>query len=216
MKVHRTLALVLALGAAGAPLVTAWAKEAVSITISGPGLAGEIQVTDEGTFRTLSDTGGAGMSASQLPILAEEFYVVRIGIGDETGQVFATTVYHYFADPVGSRGYLQYFDMEGGESSAEGSWFRAPAAWDGAFRSVLQTHGVTLAGMPSAEVAMQAAPVVIEPPVVAPLAPAAAPDAPPAVNPLPGLVLAAVVTSVIARLGLHRTIVSLRADDTAR
>jgi len=75
---------------------------------------------------------------------------------------------------------------------------------------------VTLAGVPSAEVAVQSAPVVIEPPVAAPVAPAAVPDVPPAVNPMTGLVLAAVVTSVIAGLGLHRTTVSLRPDDTAR
>jgi hypothetical protein len=208
MKVHRTLALVLALGSASAPLLTAWAKEAVSITISGPGLAGEVQVTDEDVFRALSDTGGADMSASLLPALADEFYVIRIGIGDETGQVFATTVYHYYADPQGSRGYLQYFDVEGGESSAEGNWFRAPAAWDGAFRSVLQSYGVTLDRVPAALPAAQSQPAV--------LAPAAVPNTPAPVNPLTGLVLAAIVTGVIAGLGLRRTTVSLRPDNTAR
>jgi len=104
MKIHRLLALALALSAAAVPLVTAWAKTAVSITISGPGLAGEVQVTDDTDFRALSDTGGASLSASVLPALADEFYVVRIGIGDETGQVFATTVYHYYADPQGAAG----------------------------------------------------------------------------------------------------------------
>ena len=209
MKVHRTLALVLALGAAGAPLVTAWAKEAVSITISGPGLAGEVQVTDEADFRALTDMGGAGISASTLPVLGNAFYVVRIGIGDETGQVFATFVYNYYSDPEGGLGYLKLFDMEGGESSEMGKWFRASAVWDGAFRSVLQSHGVTLASAPSAQVAVQSAPAAVE-------APVAVPVTPPAVNPLTGLVLAAIVTGVITAFGLRRMRLAFRSDDAVR
>lgn len=205
MKVHRTLALVLALGAAGAPLVTAWAKEAVSITISGPGLAGAVHVTDEADFRILTDMGGAGISASTLPVLGDEFYVVRIGIGDETGQVFATFVHHYYSDPEGGPGYLKLFDMEGGESSEIGKWTRAAAVWDGAFRSVLQSHGVSLAAASSAQVTVLPAPAVE--------APVAVPVASPALNPLTGLVLAAIVTGVITAIGAGRMRVALRAHE---
>lgn len=204
MKVHRTLALVLALGAAGAPLVTAWAKEAVSITISGPGLAGEIEVTDVEDFAALANPGGGGVLESRLPPLGKDFYVIRIGIGDGTGQIFATDVYHYYSDPAGATGYIKHFTMDGAIE-----WFRTQASWDGAFRSVLQSHGVTLAAAPSVQVAVQSAPAAVE-------APVAVPVTPPAVNPLMGLVLAAIVTGVITAFGAARMRVALRAHDAAR
>lgn len=203
MKVHRTLALVLALGAAGVPLATALAKEPVSITIFGPGLAGEIEVTDVEDFAALANMGGEGVLESRLPPLGKAFYVIQIGIGDETGQVFATEVYHYYSDPAGANGYLKHITMDGYIE-----WFRTPASWDGAFRAVLQSHGVTLAAAPSAQVAMQSAPAVE--------APVSIPVAPPAVSPLKGLVLAVIVTGVITALGAARMRVALRAHDATR
>lgn len=201
MKVHRTLALVIALGAAAAPLVTALAKEPVSITIFGPGLAGEIEVTDVEGFAALANMGGEGVLESRLPPLGKAFYVIRIGIGDETGQVLATEVYHYYSDPSGANGYLKHVTMDGYIE-----WFRSPDAWDGAFRSVLQSHGVTLAAAPSAQVAVQSAPAAVE-------APVAVPVTPPAVNPPTGLVLAAIVTGVITAFGVARMRVELRAHE---
>lgn len=201
MKFHRTLALILALGASAAPLATALAKEPVSITIFGPGLAGEIEVTDVEDFAALTNMGGEGVLESRLPPLGKAFYVIQIGIGDGTGQVFATDVYHYYSDPAGASGYLKHFTMDGYIE-----WFRAPAAWDVALRSVLQSHGVTLAAAPSAEVAVQSAPAAVE-------APVAVHVTPPAVNPLTGLVLAAIVTAAITALGATRMRVEFRAHE---
>ena len=181
MNARSWISLGMALTATLATFSPALAKEAVSITISGPGLAGPVEVTDHSVFRAMEDIGGARVAETALPDLGDSFYEIRIGIGDETGQVFVTTVFHFYADPAGGRGYLQYFDIEGGEADGLGSWFRAPVAWEAAMVSVLAAHGVSLAA-PGAETA-----------------PAAASP-----SPLVGVLLAAGTTVAISAIGWRR------------
>lgn len=180
MKVHRMLVVGAWILAALAPLGVAGAKGVVEITISGPGLAGEVQVTDPATIDALGQLGGAGVPTNLLPALGEEFYVIRMSIGDGAGNVFATNVVHYYPDPAGGQGYVLFYDVEGGSSDAEGWWHRAPSAWDGAFRHVLRSHGIELtaavvpAGESQPEPAPTAAPETTRPAVIVGLGLAAA------------------------------------------
>lgn len=144
MKTHRLLMVGVWILAAFVPLGAA-AKGIVEITISGPGLAGEVKVTDQGTIAALSEVGGGGVPTNLPPGLGDEFYEIRMSIGGEAGRVFATNVLHYYPDPAGGPGYVLF--VEGGFSDAEGWWHRAPSAWDSAFRGVLLSHGVDLAAV---------------------------------------------------------------------
>lgn len=133
--------LILALALAG----TALAKEVVQITISGPGLKGEVEVTNQQDFEDIRNM--------MLPIqldgppesIGAEFYTLRFGIGDDKGEVFATNVYHYYPDPEGGLGFVLFADVEGGEASVEGQWFRIDAASDQGIKRALNGFGVTLA-----------------------------------------------------------------------
>lgn len=141
MNKKRWLAGCLLLVSAMAP-AGALAKGIVEITVSGPGLAGEVKVTEPSTIEALAQVGGAGVPANLLPALGEEFYAVRMAFGGETEEILATNVYHYYPDPAGGAGYVLFFDVEGGYSDAEGWWHRAPSAWDGALRGFLAGQGV--------------------------------------------------------------------------
>jgi hypothetical protein len=190
MKTIRTVMFALSVAALFAPLTTALAKEIVSITISGPGLTGEVDVTDGAVFAAMQDIGAEWVPANAVPSVGKDFYIVRIGFGDETGEVFATNVYHYYTDPEGGRGYLEYFGMEGGSSSGIGDWFRAPGAWEDAFRGVLEANRVELAVAPLP--AAQAEPAITET--------AAAPKP----NMIDGIAVAGVVTALVAGVALRQ------------
>ncbi|MGH2626800.1 MAG: hypothetical protein ACRDHY_09145 [Anaerolineales bacterium] len=159
MNANRLLLAGALLVAVFAPLGAASAKGVVEITISGPGLTGEVEVTDQATIEALAQLGGAGVPTNLLPALGEEFYVIRVGIGDETGKVFATNVFHYYPDPAGGSGYVLFSDVEGGFSDSEGRWHRAPSAWDGALRGFLLAQGVELkaASAPASQLQAEAA-----------------------------------------------------------
>lgn len=180
INANRLLAAGVLLLAVFFPLDAALAKGVVEITISGPGLAGEVKVTAQATIDALAQVGGAGVPTNLLPALGEEFYVIRMSIGDGAGKVFATNVVHYYPDPAGGQGYVLFYDVEGGSSDAEGWWHQAPLAWDGAFRHVLRSHGIELtaavvpAGESQPEPAPTAAPETIRPAVIVALGLAAA------------------------------------------
>ncbi|MBL8153997.1 MAG: hypothetical protein JNM70_07425 [Anaerolineae bacterium] len=121
-------------------LVLPWtfiqAKEVVSVTVSGPGLAGETELTEldqiepVAEMRTLDRFGAAPES------IGEQFFVLGLNVG--TGQeVVATTVYHYYPTTDPDVGYLYYADVINGSSDAEGDWFRLDAASNRALREVL-------------------------------------------------------------------------------
>ena len=145
MRGQRFLVVAAWVLAALVPLGVARAKGVVEIFISGPGLAGEVKVTDSQTMAALVEMGGPGVPTNLLPVLGQEFYAIRMSIGDGAGKVFATNVYHYYPDPEGGPGYVLFYDVDGGFSDAEGRWHRARSGWDAALRLVLQSHGVDLA-----------------------------------------------------------------------
>lgn len=148
MNIRRLFIVVLVFAAAAIPIGAALAKGVVSVTISGPGLETEIEITDPDTMHAL--LGLTGNQVFVKPEVGDTFYRVAMGIGDPaTGEVFATNVLHYYPDPQGGQGYVLFTDVEGGSSSAEGQWFRAVPAGEQALHEVLAGHGISIAGSKS-------------------------------------------------------------------
>ena len=124
MKGQGFLVVVAWVLAALVPLGVARAKGVVEISISGPGLTGEVEVTDSQTTAALAEMGGPIVPTNLLPVLGQEFYAIRMSIGDGAGKVFAANVYHYYPDPEGGPGYVLFYDSVGPGSLG--------SAWSGA------------------------------------------------------------------------------------
>jgi hypothetical protein len=135
--------VVLLCAASAITIGTVLAKGVVSVTISGPGLGSEIEVTDPDTAQVLMDLTGGRVLAQ--PKVGDTFYRVAIGFGDpETGEVFATNVYHYYPNPEGGPGHVLFADVAGDSRSTEGQWFRAAWSAEQALHKVLAGHGISL------------------------------------------------------------------------
>jgi hypothetical protein len=143
VNIRKLFIVVLVLAAAGIPSGAALAKGVVSVTISGPGLGSEIEVTDLDTVQVLMDLTGGRVLAQ--PKVGDTFYRVAIGFGDpETGEVFATNVYHYYPNPQGGPGYVLFADAASDSRSTEGQWFRAAWSAEQALHKVLAGHGISM------------------------------------------------------------------------
>lgn len=114
----------------------AWAKELISVTLTGPGLEGEVEITDPESVGLFSRLVMAPFVTERPEGLADEFFVVSMAVGDGH-KLVARDVYHYYPFRDGSPGYFYYADVVGGWSSAEGMWFPLPKASDLALREFL-------------------------------------------------------------------------------
>src|SRR5512143_3025920 len=96
MKYSRFILMGLLVLVALLPGGAAFAKELVQITITGPGLAETLEVTDAKQLADVHFESIMESALAQAPTeLEADYYEVRLAVGDGT-HVVATFVYHYY------------------------------------------------------------------------------------------------------------------------
>ncbi len=115
-------------------------------TISGPGLNGEIEITDKDVLAALKlgvfeDLEGPQLEAPQVS--GEGYTIRRWFYGGEFN--FATL--HYYPDPVGGNGYIRWDDgpdLTGDHTEYNGQWLRVTPKGETVMRKLLSSLGVSL------------------------------------------------------------------------
>lgn len=124
------------------PSGASFAKEIVQITITGPGLAETLAVTDAQQLATLDLESLMNSSPGVAPSDPEaDYFELQLAVGDGN-EVIATFVYHYFPGINSDYGYLNFTDMIGDNASSIGGWFRLSDSLDRALRHLLHDAGV--------------------------------------------------------------------------
>ncbi|MEJ2558519.1 MAG: hypothetical protein P8186_20355 [Anaerolineae bacterium] len=114
------------------------------VTVNGPGLKREIEITHSQDLQALS--------VGQL-----EDFKNPIAAPSEVGPGYELTRYYkdktnfiafdhvrYHPDPAGGRGYVIYLGLTNGWSEYDGQWFRATAQGEQALQRILAENGVRL------------------------------------------------------------------------
>lgn len=116
------------------------AKGVVQITVSGPGLPGEIEIVDADAIALFGEVEYTGHTQSVPEPLPAAYFEIHQTLGYEA-EIIATNVYHYY--PGGEAGYFYYADVIGGFSTAEGTWFVLAESSDQALRAYLAKLGAS-------------------------------------------------------------------------
>ena len=141
MKIRGALiALLLGSTLSAVALSPAAAKELVKVIVLGPGLNGEVEITD-------SDQVSFFENLIRLPViekkpdgLSDAFFEIRMAVGD-ADQIVAYNVYHYYPAQEGMAGYFYYAGVIEGSSSVEAKWFPLADDGDRALREFLVNLG---------------------------------------------------------------------------
>lgn len=179
-----------------------FAKELGLLTISGPGIRGEVALTDRELMTTLEASGFFDQAAFVKPpenLNMDAGYSVTAHLNLD-GQLLPYVQMTYFAADQGQPGYVHYTARFTGESlQPVDQWQRLTPNADNTFRGLLSANDITLQ---PALVTAPAAPAV-EPIVIPAASPAPLPD------PLAyGVLAAALVLLGGAGLALRRRAVS--------
>lgn len=208
--------LVLIISLLAIPTVVVFAKELGSLTISGPGIEGEMTIDHPGGMMKLERTGFFDQSLSIKP-------PEKLGAGynitaylNLDGKVVPFVQMVYYAADENQPGYVHYTARLSGESMKPADqWRQLNKDADTAFRGLMAEYKITL--QPAFVAAAAAAPVV-EPAIdVKPAAePAvAAPAATPAVSVVPNQVILVLAAALFVLLGagliIRRRTVSQRS-----
>ncbi len=114
------------------------------IVISGPGLLGQVEVTNAQLLQRLGmgalEDLAQGVIAAPAPgvDLAERYRIDRYHT-DSAGKGWPFDRIYYYPNRSGAGGYIFYEGLTpfGGRSEYDGKWFRATAAGDGAMQQLL-------------------------------------------------------------------------------
>jgi len=186
------------------PTAIVAAKELGALTISGPGIKGELRVDGTQEMARLDGAGFFDLSRKvEAPQGLGEGYTIVRYLNMEDGLVAWDKIV-YYPDPAGGSDYIYYAGgIDKNNQGYSTGWYRARTGSAQVFQSVLAAHGVTIAvGAP----APQAAPAesVAQPPIgakaetaVQPQVEAGSPDVMPALG--IGLVAVLVAGLAIAR-----------------
>jgi hypothetical protein len=123
------------------PSGASFAKEIVQVTLSGPGLAEPLVMTDADHRAQFSNLGYGAPLAEAPAGLDNDYFEIEVAFGDGT-EIFAANVYHYIPGINADHGYLYYADVINGSSSAEGKWFQLDDSTDRDLRRILREAGV--------------------------------------------------------------------------
>lgn len=142
--------LLITLALLGLQFSRALAKEVVKASIAGPGLAGEIELSDPEELKVASAPWFDLISASQPANLQNTgFYELHLEIGapDEIG---AINVFHYYPGGDDQPGYFFFAECQGCTGSFE-TWYRIRGQDDLALRQLLVKLGAPAALIGGAE-----------------------------------------------------------------
>lgn len=119
------------------------------VTINGPELQDEIEVTDQDTLKvlalgTLEDLRSGAIEAPQV---SDGYEVTRYFKDGSKFRAFDQV--RYYPNPSGERGYVFYIGIVGGWSEYDGKWFRVSEQSEQILQEVLANNGVQLRGVPA-------------------------------------------------------------------
>jgi hypothetical protein len=188
------------------PTFVAFAKELGMLTISGPGIKGELTLSDPKSMMNLEQNGffdEATLSKPPQDLNLEAGYTVTAHLNLD-GKVVPFVKMVYYPTNEGQAGYVHYIGRLDGETlKAVDEWHLIRLDADKAFRGLMIANSITLqSALITAPVA--AAPVVDDEPVTVP----AASPAPAQVPYLIPIGIAAILLLVGAGFALRRRTVS--------
>ena len=121
----------------------------LKVTITGPGLNNEIELTDEESLSVFQEIEVAGQIARPQSADTQSYFDIRMAIGYDT-EIFATSVYHYYPASGEHPGYIYSTVINNGISSPEeGQYFLLSEKTNRAFRNLLADLGASLPNQPN-------------------------------------------------------------------
>jgi hypothetical protein len=178
------------------PTFVAFAKELGMLTISGPGIKGELTLSDPKSMMNLEQNGffdEATLSKPPQNLNLEAGYTVTAHLNLD-GKVVPFVKMVYYPTNEGQAGYVHYIGRLDGETlKAVDEWHLMRLDADKAFRGLMIANSITL------QSALITAPVAAAP--AAEVKPANAPAASPAAIPSPYLI-GALVAGIVALMGI--------------
>lgn len=119
------------------------------VTVIGPGLDGEINVTDRDLRSALSLGGFWDLTTESIaaPDLDEDTSYLVTSRNKRGAGYQSWDHMRYYPHPAGERGYVLYVGLANGWSEYDGNWFRISRRGENAIRTVLAEHGIRLPGM---------------------------------------------------------------------
>src|SRR5690349_12612879 len=164
------LSLLLVIALLAVPTLVVFAKELGMLTISGPGIKGEVTLNDSNAMMDLEKSGffdEATLSSAPKNLNLNAGYTVTAHLNLD-GKVVPFVQMVYYPTKEGQAGYVHYIGRLDGETlKLVDEWHLMPLEADKAFRSLMIANNITLQSAPiTAPVA--AAPAAEVKPVTAP------------------------------------------------
>ncbi|TDI83831.1 MAG: hypothetical protein E2O74_06125 [Chloroflexi bacterium] len=116
------------------------AKELVKVIVLGPGLNGEVEITDPDQVSFFENLVRLPVIEEKPDGLSDAFFEIRMAVGS-AGEIVAYNVYHYYPAQGQVAGYFYYAGVIEGSSSVEGKWFSLAEDGDRALRELLVSLG---------------------------------------------------------------------------
>ncbi len=121
-------------------LTPALAKELVKVIVLGPGLNGEVEITDPDQVSFFENLIRLPVIEEKPEGLSDAFFEIRMAVGSEDN-IVAYNVYNYYPAQVEVGGYFYYAGVIEGSSSVEGKWFSLAEDGDRALRELIVSLG---------------------------------------------------------------------------
>ena len=122
----------------------AQAKEIVKVTIAGPGLNGEVELTDIESLKIIDELGFADQIYQPTSFGTEPYFEIRMAVGDDT-KIVAIGIYHYYPASKQHPSYIYYPGSINAWSSRDGQYFLVPEDTDQKLHDLLAQLGAFLA-----------------------------------------------------------------------
>jgi hypothetical protein len=121
----------------------AQAKKIVKVTIAGPGLNGEVELTNIENLKIIDELGFADQIYRPTSIGTEPYFEIRMAVGDGT-EIVAISIYHYYPASKQHPSYIYYPGDINAWSSRDRQYFLVPEDTDQKLRGLLAQLGASL------------------------------------------------------------------------
>lgn len=191
---RHVLSLMMVIALLAIPTLTVFAKELGLLTISGPGIKGEVTLNDPDDMMKLEQSGFFDqVGYMKAPENPGQGYNITAHLNLD-GKIVPFVEMVYYPAEEGKPGYVHYTGRLNGESlQTVDQWGTLQLEADTAFRSLMAANKITL------QPAVAAAPAAVEP-----VAPVADPVTAPTVSPMPvpgSLIIPALVALILVLVG---------------
>ena len=191
---RHVLSLMMVIALLAIPTLTVFAKELGLLTISGPGIKGEVTLNDPDDMMKLEQSGFFDqVGYMKAPENPGQGYNITAHLNLD-GKIVPFVEMVYYPAEEGKPGYVHYTGRLNGESlQTVDQWGTLQLEADTAFRSLMAANKITL------QPAVAAAPAAVEP-----VAPVADPVTAPTVSPMPipaSLIIPALVAIILVLVG---------------